>query len=63
MSKDRIKGINAAIDWGELILLDDGLQDPNVRKTFSIITVDAEMGFGNKMILPSGPLRENLLMV
>ncbi len=61
VSKDRIKGIDAAIDAGaEIVLLDDGFQDPNVSKTFSIITVDAEMGFGNKMILPCGPLRENL---
>lgn len=61
VSKDRVKGIEAAInDGAELILLDDGFQDFNFSKTFSIVTVDAEMGFGNRMILPSGPLREDL---
>ena len=43
-----------------LIILDDGLQSKNVKKDFSILVIDSEYGFGNKLIFPAGPLREPL---
>ena len=59
VAKNRKNAIIAAIEDGaELLILDDGFQDPSIKKTFSIITVDAEIAFGNRKILPSGPLRE-----
>ena len=59
VAKNRKNAIIAAIkDGAELLILDDGFQDPSIKKTFSIITVDAEIAFGNRKILPSGPLRE-----
>mgnify|MGYP001161500232 FL=1 len=59
VAKQRRNAIIAAIEDGaELLILDDGFQDTSIKKTLSIVTVDAEIGFGNRKILPSGPLRE-----
>ena len=61
VAKDRKAGITAAIDNGaDVIILDDGFQNPSVKKDFSIVVVDGGYGFGNKMAIPAGPLRESI---
>ena len=61
VAKKRTHAITSAInDGAELIILDDGFQDSSIRKNISIITVDAQQAFGNKKVLPAGPLREKL---
>ena len=42
----------------DLILCDDGLQHYQLGRDFEIVIVDGDRGFGNKCLLPAGPLRE-----
>lgn len=59
VARDRVAGAQAAIGAGaDLLILDDGLQNPHLAKDFSVILMDGKRGLGNGWVMPSGPLRE-----
>lgn len=66
VARDRAEGARAAVANGaEVLVLDDGHQNPALKKALSLIVVDGETRngewpFGDGAVFPSGPMREPL---
>ena len=61
LNKNRDKAIREAEEKGfDTVILDDGFQDYKIKKDFNIICFSSNQLDGNGLIIPAGPLRENL---
>ena len=58
-SENRIEALKNAEKNYDLAILDDGLQQKNIKYDLKIVCINSFEGLGNNFLLPAGPLREN----
>ena len=59
VARDRAAGARAIASSGlhDVIIMDDGMQNPTLQRTLTIGVFDGGSGIGNGWLIPAGPLR------
>lgn len=62
VSRNRPLGAKHILDKKkyDCIVMDDGLQNPTLKKDLNIAVFDGKFGIGNGFLLPAGPMRQKL---
>lgn len=61
IASNRFNGAKLALKEGaDILIMDDGFQNPSLHKDLSFLVFDGHYGIGNGKIIPAGPLRETL---
>ena len=61
VGRNRVDAAKLLLEAGiDVILADDGLQNPSLARDIEICVIDGERRIGNARLLPAGPLRESV---
>ena len=59
VGRNRPRAAQLLVERGaNVVIADDGLQNPSLARDIEIVVIDGQRRFGNERLLPAGPLRE-----